>query len=139
MFFGSVPMEAAFKNMDDADALRRTALDRLGRTIVTHLKKANDQLARHSADYSRQNRANVMVLINEDHPEYDPQTVGWLVQREFAREDERGVRYPSIDAVLYLTERHGQVADGLVPSRPQRFTDRISSSILGRRVYSITL
>lgn len=114
IFFGSVPMEAAFKNMDDADTLRRAALDRLGRTIVTHMKKANDQLARHAIDFHRQNRANVVVLINEDHPEYDPQTVGWLVQREFAREDARGARYPEIDAVLYLTERHGQVTDGLL-------------------------
>lgn len=114
IFFGSVPMEAAFENMEDPDALRRTAVDRLGRTIVTHLKKANDQLNRHALDFPRPNRASIVVLINEDHPEYDPQTVGWLVQREFAREDDRGARYPSIDAVLYFTERHGQVRDGLI-------------------------
>lgn len=114
IFFGSVPMEAAFKNMEDADALRRTAVDRLGRTIVTHLKKANDQLDRHALDFPRRNRARIVVLINEDHAEYDPQTVGWIVQREFAREDDRGARYPSIDAILYFTERHGQVRDGLI-------------------------
>ena len=114
IFFGSVPMEAALKNMDDPDELRRAALDRLGRTIVTHLKKANDQLDRHGSDFPRRNRANVVVLINEDHAEYDPQTIGWLVQREFARHDDRGARYAHIDAVLYFTERHGQVRDGQI-------------------------
>lgn len=114
IFFGSVPMEVVIKNMDDPDALRLAAINRLGRAVVTHLKKANDQLARHVLDFPRPNRVRIVLLINEDHPDYDPQTVAWLVQREFGREDDRGPRYADIDAVMFVTERHGQVIDGLL-------------------------
>lgn len=111
-FFGAVPLDAAFRNMDDPDTLRRKLLERLGRTIVTHMKKANDQLTRHAADYPRRNRLNLLVMVNEDHAEYDPETIGWIVQREMARETAAGYRYDAIDAVLYFTERHGKAIDG---------------------------
>jgi hypothetical protein len=113
-FLGSVPIEAALKHMNEPDKLRRAALDRLGRTIVTHLKKANDQLRHHQQDFPRANRFRLVILINEDHPEYDPDTVAWIVRREFARTDESGSRYSHIDALLYFTERHAQASDGLV-------------------------
>lgn len=114
VFYGSVPLEAVLQNLDDSDRLRTNALDRLGRTIVSHLKKANAQLGRHAADYPRPNCASIVVLINEDHSEYDPKAVGSIVQRELARSDDRGPRHRSIDGVLYFSERHGSVVDGLV-------------------------
>lgn len=111
-FFGSVPLEAAIKNMDNSEQLRRTAIDRVGRTIVTHMKKANDQLRQHALDFPRRTRLSLLVLVNEDHPEYDPQTVAWVAQREMSREVDGSPRYANIDAVLYLTERHGQSVAG---------------------------
>lgn len=113
-FFGSVPLEAAFKNMKEPEKLRRAAMDRLGRAIITHMKKANDQLGQHMIDYPRRTCLKVLVLINEDHPEYDPQSVAWIAQHEMARENDAGYRYANIDAVIYLTERHGQTIDGRV-------------------------
>lgn len=113
-FFGAVPLEAAFKNMSEPEKLRRAAMDRLGRAIVTHMKKANDQLHRHSIDYPRRCCLKLLVLINEDHPEYDPRTVAWIAQRELGRESSAGLRYSDMDAVLYFTERHGQAIDGRV-------------------------
>jgi hypothetical protein len=52
-----------------------------------------------------------VVLINEDHPEYSPEVVSWVVQHELRRTDTSGWRYPHIDAVLFLTERHGKVVE----------------------------
>ena len=111
-FFGSVPLEAAFKNMDGPEKLRRALMERLGRSIVTHMKKANQQLRQHSKDFPRRNRLELLVLINEDHPEYEPQSVAWIIQREMCREVDGAPRYNHIDAVLYFTERHGQAVDG---------------------------
>lgn len=111
-FFGSVPLEAAIKNMEEPEKLRRGAIDRLGRTIVTHMKKAEDQLAQNAADFPRRNCLQLLVLVNEDHPEYDPPSVAWIVQRELAREAGGSPRYVQIDAVLYFTERHGQAING---------------------------
>lgn len=111
-FYGSVAINAALKNMEGSERLERLALERVGRTIVTHLKKANEQLRRHGLDFPRQNRVNLVVLVNEDHPEYDPQTVGWIVSRELMRKNAMGLRYSSVDAVLYVTERHANVHEG---------------------------
>lgn len=114
MFFGSVPLEAAFKNMAEPEKLRRAALDRVGRTIVNHMKKADSQLAQHAADFPRRTCLKILVLVNEDHPEYDPETVAWVVQRELGRVLDGQRRYANTDAVLYLTERHGQALGGRI-------------------------
>lgn len=113
-FFGAVPLEAAISNMKEPEKLRRSAIERLGRAIVTHIKKANDQLQRHMIDFPRRACLKLLVLVNEDHPEYDPESVAWIAQREMARQTATGYRYQNIDALLYLTERHGQAIDGLV-------------------------
>jgi len=76
------------------------------------MKKANEQLAQNAIDFPRRNSLKLLVIVNEDHPEYDPETVAWVTQREMSREVAGIFRYASIDAVLYLTERHGQAIDG---------------------------
>lgn len=76
------------------------------------MKKANDQLRHHAVDFPRRTRLSLLVLVNENHPEYDPQSVAWVAQREMAREVNGEMRYANIDAVLYLTERHGKPVEG---------------------------
>lgn len=111
VFYGSMKVDAIFKHMAGPEHLKKAALERLARPIVTHLKKANGQLAQHKADFVRPSRVGVVVLINEDHPEYSPEVVSWVVQHELRRKDTRGWRYPHVDAVLFLTERHGKVVE----------------------------
>lgn len=115
-YLGSWPLDAVVKNLpaDEADALRKSVFDRLGRAIVTHMKKANTQLGAFSRS-SHGVRLKLLVLINEDFAEYDPSSVTFIVQREFHRRTNDGnPRYADIDAVLFLTERHATQIKGRV-------------------------
>ncbi len=115
-YLGPWPMEAIYKNLppDEAEALKKALIDRLGRSIVTHMKKANTQLGA----FARANddlHLKLLVLINEDFAEYDPKSVAYIVQREFHKRKPDGAnRYSDIHAVLYLTERHATQLHGKV-------------------------
>ncbi|MEI5680834.1 MULTISPECIES: hypothetical protein [unclassified Mesorhizobium] len=115
-FFGHWPIEAILKNLpeEERESLRKSIFDRLARAVVTHFKKANRQIANFVG-----NRTGVhlrlLVLINEDFAEYDPNTVTYIAQRELSRKGSDGaVRYSDIDAILYLTERHATNLNGRV-------------------------
>ena len=111
MFFGTWPSDSILKHLSNSDTLRKKLLDRLGRALVTHVKKANDQLGHHAARVQRQNLVRLLILLNEDHSEYAPDVVCYSVQRELKRKNKDGsYRNDQIDAVIYLTDRH--VASG---------------------------
>jgi hypothetical protein len=115
-FLGSWPLDAIVKNLptDEADALKKSVFDRLGRAIVTHMKKANAQLGAFSHS-NEGGHLKLLALINEDFVEYSPSSVTFIVQREFQRRTNEGKpRYPYIDAVLFLTERHATHLQGRV-------------------------
>lgn len=114
VFLGSAPMQTAISKTNDPDGLNRRFLDRVGRSMVNHVKKANKQLAAHVAAYPRQNIVRAMVLINEDHETYDPNFVGYVLMHALSREEGGNLLYPHIDVVIYLTERHAAVLDGQV-------------------------
>jgi len=97
--------------MKDAEAIKQKLADRIGRAIVSHLRKANKQLTAHTADCPRLNGVRLVVLINEDHEVYDPAMAVFVIQRALARTKSDVPMYESVDAVLYLTERHA-IRDG---------------------------
>lgn len=112
-FFGSWPVENVVRDPSKRGKLNQKLYLRLKRAIERVIKKANDQLAAHRARSKRLNTASLVFLINEDHEEYDPQTVGQILVQELGRIDEAGAeRNRSIDAVLYFTERHAALVGG---------------------------
>src|SRR5262249_11922579 len=88
--------------------------ERIGRSIVNDLKKANKQLAAHAEQFARKNLVRMLLLINEDHGIYDPQTVFQVVSKALWRHESGSPLYPNVDSVLYLTERHAAVVRGQV-------------------------
>ncbi|HEX8574560.1 MAG TPA: hypothetical protein VF759_17600 [Allosphingosinicella sp.] len=109
IFLGSAPMESFIKNLDDPDGVRRRMIDRVGRAIINHLKKANRQLRAHEASFPRQNMVRLLVLVNEDHEIYDPHTVSYILWHAVRRTDGDGPLYGHVDGILYLTQRHATV------------------------------
>lgn len=105
-FFGKVGFEAILKNLDDPELVRRRVVDRIGRAIKNHVQKANKQLAAHETAFPRKNAVKVMVLANENHDLYDPETVSYILDKLLHQLEGDALRYAHIDAVLYLTERH---------------------------------
>jgi hypothetical protein len=109
VFYGSWPFQSVLSNLTDPETVRRQMYDRIGRAIVDHLRKANKQLRAHVKDFPRKNVVRIVILLNEDHEIYSPEMVTYLVQQALARTRDGFPRYESIDAVLFITERHATV------------------------------
>lgn len=112
--YGSVPLHAALKNMGDSENLKKKALDRIGRAIVSHVRKANKQLRAHTEKSGQKNLVKLLILINEDHEIYEPHIVAFALQKALTRKDNGVFVYADVDAVLYLTERHALVQNKLL-------------------------
>lgn len=54
-FYGSWPLQSILTNMTEPDDVKRQLIDRVGRAIKSHMRKANKQLAAHAAAFPRQN------------------------------------------------------------------------------------
>ncbi len=100
--------------MREPEDVKRSLIDRLGRAIKNHMRKANKQLEAHEAAFPRKNMIKVMVLANEDHEIYDPEMVAYVVQHLLLRREHDVPLYPNIDTVIYVSERHADVVDNQV-------------------------
>ena len=114
LFYGKVPVESLLKNLSDGDEVRRNLTNRVGRAIISHLDKADDQLKAHADRVGRKNLVRLVVLINEDHELYEPQSVAFIVAKAFARMKDGKPECANVDAVVYMTERHGAQVQGMV-------------------------
>ena len=112
--YGSVPLQAVLKNMGDSENLQKKALDRIGRAIVSHVRKANKQLRAHAEKSEQKNVVKLLILINEDHEIYEPHIVAFALQKALKRKENGAFVYTDVDAVLYLTERHALVQNKLL-------------------------
>jgi hypothetical protein len=112
--YGNVPLHAVLKNMGDAENLQRKALDRIGRAIISHVRKANKQLRAHAEKSGQKNLVKLLILINEDHEIYEPKIAAFALQKALTRKENGVFVYADVDAVLYLTERHALLQDKLL-------------------------
>nr|WP_321510181.1 hypothetical protein [uncultured Hyphomonas sp.] len=108
-FFGSVSSDNMFKHTSDPNGLQKLAIDRLGRPIKNHIRKANSQLGAYTRRSEGLNPLRLLVLINEDHEIYSPDLVCFIAAKELKRRREGTLARPHVDAVLYLSERHATV------------------------------
>jgi len=102
--FGSVATSALISKFPDADAITREWYGRFGRPIQTHVSKANKQFAAYDKLVPRNRRLRLLVLINENHAAYEPMPVCVVLQRLLT--GQKQTEYTSIDAALYLNNRH---------------------------------
>ncbi|WP_223478765.1 hypothetical protein [Oricola indica] len=115
LFFGKWPLQSIVKHLPDGDELTNQMVERLGKPFGRHLQKANKQLAAHDDRRVRTNGVNVVILVNEDHAQYDPEVTSQLLLRELARGVKTGdPKYRHIDAVIYISERHAAMHEGRV-------------------------
>lgn len=109
IFLGSAPMQAFINKTDDPEGVRCRVLERIGRAIINHLKKANRQLEAHAAAFPRKNMVRLLLLVNEDHEIYDPHTVSYILWNAVRRTEGDRLLYEHVDGILYLTQRHATV------------------------------
>ncbi len=111
---GSAPLHSVLKNMADSENLQKKALDRIGRAIVAHVRKANKQLRAYDQLVQQKNLVKLLILINEDHQVYEPQVAAFAIQKALRHKEDGKLSYVDVDAVIYLTERHALIQDKLL-------------------------
>lgn len=114
MFFGAWPVDSILKNFADPEPIKLRLINRLGRAIVTHLKKANKQLIAHALRFPRKNLVRVVILINEDHDVYSPEIVAHIIGHALRKREAGKLMLGDIDGVLYFTERHATMINGQI-------------------------
>lgn len=110
MFFGTRRLDvSAFSNGDE---IASAILSKLAQTIETHLRKANRQFEEYRERNPRKNSLSVCVLLNSKIDEFNPDVVMRAVYGKM-KPTSAGLRFPHIDAVLYISEKHVQrLSDG---------------------------
>ncbi|WP_271612525.1 hypothetical protein [Bradyrhizobium sp. CCBAU 21362] len=90
-------------------------LSKLARTLETHLSKANDQFDDYRKRNIQKNSVSICLLLNSQIDEFSPDVVIYAVQQKFRRPGSAGQRFPHIDAVVYISEKHAQkLPDGRI-------------------------
>lgn len=111
---GYAPLHSVLKNMEDSEVLHKQAMERIGRALVAHVRKANKQLRSYAESVGRKNLVKLLILINEDHEVYEPRIAAYTLQKALARQENGTAVYADIDSVLYLTERHALIKNKML-------------------------
>jgi hypothetical protein len=114
IFLDAAPLEAHVKHMGEQEAINGKIVNRIGRAAVNHLDKAVDQLEAHAKRFPRQNMVRMLILVNEDHEIYAPQTIAQVLAGALHRASTDKPRYKHVDFIVYFTERHAQMLDGRI-------------------------
>ena len=114
LFIGSAPIQAMVRHLDDPQSVLKKFIDRMGRAIVNHLKKANKQLGAYAELHPRKNQVRIMLLINEDHEIFEPAAVAYILQHALKRKKGDHPLYPNVDAVIFTSERHATIRNGKI-------------------------
>jgi hypothetical protein len=106
-------------NLSNGDEIKSAILNKLTQTVETHLRKANKQFGDYRKRNPRKNSLSICLLLNSQLDEFSPDVVMHSVHRKMKPTDD-GVRFPHIDGVIYISEKHfqrlpdGRVAFGIV-------------------------
>jgi hypothetical protein len=98
----------------NGDKIASAILSKLARTIETHLDRADDQFKDYRSRNDRKNSLSICLLLNSKIDEFSPDVVMQAVRQKM-KPTATGIRFPNIDAVLYISEKHvQQLPDGRV-------------------------
>jgi hypothetical protein len=112
IFYGTRRVD--FDKLSNGEEIRSAILNKLAKTIETHLNKANQQFGEYRSRNPRKNSLSICLLLNSQIDEFSPDVVMHAVHRKI-KPTETGLRFPHIDAVIYISEKHFQrLLDGRV-------------------------
>jgi len=112
VFYGTRRVD--FDKLSNGEEIRSAILNKLTQTIETQLRKANRQFGEYRVRNPRKNSLSVCLLLNSQIDEFSPDVVVHSLHRKMKPTDD-GVRFPHIDAVIYISEKHfQQLPDGRI-------------------------
>lgn len=106
LFYGTRDADLIIKSLSNASEIERKFSDKLGQTIGRVLQSANKQLGDYRKRNPRKNEVNICVILNSTIQVYSPEIVVHAIHRKMAIADRRQPLFPSIDAILYISEKH---------------------------------
>lgn len=114
IFYGSRNADRILDKVSNTDEINAAVASKLSRTIENILSSANRQCGNYRERHPRKNSISICVILNSQLQEYTPEVVLYAVHSKIAK-SEQPYRFPNIDAVIYITEKHFcQLSDGRI-------------------------
>lgn len=119
-FYGSRAAHFITDAVSNGTAINEAIGAKLGRTIEALLSKANRQFRSYRSRHPKKNSVGICVVLNSTLREWSPDVVVHAIHRKMKISGNNEPRFPNIDAVLYISEKHirklpdGRPAHGLV-------------------------
>jgi hypothetical protein len=108
LFFGKREGSLILEQVSNGEDISLAISNKLSRTIETHLSKANAQFSAYRRRTPRKNSITMCVVLNSQRQEFTPEFVLHAICRK-AKKPDGTPRFPNIDAVLYISEKHFQL------------------------------
>jgi hypothetical protein len=106
LFFGTRQAQLVLKGISNSKEINATLASKLSRTIETLLRRANDQFYEYRRRNVRKNSVSICVVLNSKLIEYSPDIVLHAIVRKARIAQSNESRFPEIDAVVYISEKH---------------------------------
>ena len=106
LFYGSRDASLVTDKLSNSAEINAAVFSKLSRTIETILRKANKQFEGYRSRHPRKNTVNICTLLNAKLQEYTPEVVVKAVHSKMKSEQVGEPRFPHIDAVIYISEKH---------------------------------
>lgn len=105
LFYGSRDAQHIFDAVSNGDDVRSELTSKLARTVEKHLRQGNRQFESYRARHPRKNSVSILVFLNSQVREFTPDVVLRAVHGKM-KGSSGSPRFPHIDAVLYVSEKH---------------------------------
>jgi hypothetical protein len=105
-FYASRDAQHIIDQVSNGAEIKSVIAGKLSRTIEGLLSSANDQFASYRLRHPRKNSVSLCVILNAALREFSPDLVNHALFRKMRKDKSGTSRFPSIDAVIYVTEKH---------------------------------
>lgn len=106
VFYGQRAIDINGETFSNAEEIVRAITTKLNRSLESLLRKANRQFRSYRERHPRKNAINVCLILNASHADYTPEIVIGAIHSKMKQASEGAPRFESIDAVLYISEKH---------------------------------
>jgi hypothetical protein len=110
LFYGSRRID--LDKLSNGADIKSAILNKLSQTLESQLRKANRQFEEYRRRNPRKNSVSIGLVLNSQIDAFSPDVVMHALHRKMKLTGE-GLRFPSIDGVIYISEKHfQQLPDG---------------------------